>query len=323
VPDLARFRPILWAATGLCLIAGLVAVPVVSDGAEPSAEVRATDGGWVGTVGSDAPTTTAPACDGCGAAPAGDGGDGGDGGGAPAPGAPAGPATTTASTAPPVTAAATTTVPPTTAPPLEDLGSPSDPGPATPPRAGTYRYRLSGAEGAKDTTTVITDKGASGSERRFLYAVRGGDLNADNEVAWRPDGVHVLSTVVMFGTSKGNCDWNPDTVQLKLPLAAGTAWESASTCQMTGLTPAPIPVSRKVTGKVVELRRVRVAGQPVDVWAIEGTERLEGGGQGGERKGVVLFSPKHGVVVSESGTFTAPDGTTSEYRNDIQNLDPE
>jgi hypothetical protein len=223
------------------------------------------------------------------------------------------------------TAAPATTAPPaptTTAAPLEDLGTPSDPGPATPPKAGTYRYKVSGGDGEKETTTVITDTGSSGSERRQQVKLRGGDLDADNDVAWRPDGVFVLSTVITFGQSKGTCDWNPDTVQLKLPIAAGTTWESASTCNMTGLTPTPIPVSRKVTGKVLELRRVRIAGQAVDVWAIEGTERFEGGGQSGEKRGVALFSPKHGIVVSESGTATTPNGPV-DYRSDVQNLEPE
>jgi hypothetical protein len=91
---------------------------------------------------------------------------------------------------------------------------------------------------------------------------------------------------------------------------------------MTGLTPTPVPLTRKVTGKVLELRRVRVAGQVVDVWAIEGTEHLDGAGRSVDRAGVVLFSPKHGIVVSESGKVTTQQGTF-DYRSEAQNLDPE
>ena len=338
--ELGRIRPILWAAIGVCLIAGLVAVPVVGD---DRSTVQA-DGQWVGSVGGSTTSTAAPDCtaggEGCGAgeAPAaeptgGDGGDagppsgGGGGDAAPAPsgtpgtsikpGAPTGPVT------PPPTEGPAPTSPPTTAAPTEDLGPPGDPGPATVPRAGLYRYKASDSRGERETTTKIEDRAPTGApERRQLVTIRGEGFDTDNEVSWRGDGVYVLSTIITFGENKGTCDWNPDTVQLKLPLAKGTTWESASTCNMTGIGPTPIPLNRKLTGKLLEVRRIRVAGQVVDVWAIEATEHLDGGGQNVDRVGTTLFSPKHGVVVSSSGKVTSSQGT-SDYRSEIQNLDPE
>lgn len=324
-----RLRPVLWGIIGVCLVAGLVAVPIVGDGDR----VRAGDGQWVGgvpsttTLGGDVGGVEASA-----SAPAGDEVDGGDGvpvdgsggfggGDAPPPGA------RTAPVAPsgfvtPSTAASSSTAPPTTAAPPEDLGPPGDPGPAKPPRAGAYRSKLTIGAETRDTTTTIEDRGTTGAETRQLVKIRGEGFDIDSDVAWRPDGVHVLSSVIVFGSNRGSCDWEPDTLQLRLPTAKGTTWESASTCSMTGIGPTPIVVSRKLTGKYLELRRVRVAGQVVDVWAIEATERIEAAGRVTDRKGTTLFSPKHGLSVSSSGTVTTSDGT-KDYRSEIQNLDPE
>ena len=337
MPEIARIRPILWAVIGVCLVAGLVAIPVVDDGGDP--DVRAGDGQWVGSVddldGDAASTTSAapPSCDGCGDAPPADGGGDApsDGGGdfAPpgtTPGASGKPGSSNAPGAAPPDEPTTTTAAPTpttAAPPPEDLGPPGDPGPATVPRAGTYRYKSTDAEGERQTSTKIEDRPPTGTpERRQLYTIRGEGFDTDNEISWRGDGVHVLSTVITFGQNKGTCDWNPDTVQLKLPIAKGASWESSSSCQMTGFGATPIPLNRKITGKFLEVRRVRVAGQVVDVWAIEGTEHLDGAGQVVDRAGITLFSPKHGVQVSSSGKVTTSQGTT-DYRTEILNLDPE
>lgn len=320
-----RFRQVLAGVVGVLLVAALIAVPVVGDD-ETTSDVRAArgDGGWVGVApNASAPSTTVPE------AGAGDGGDAGNA--APADPGAAGAGAGTASPAPaptptpaPTAAPTTTSAPaPTssTAPP-EDLGNPEDPGPARPPRPGNYRSKATTGSESRDTTTTIEDRGTSGGETRQLVKQRGEGFDIDSDVAWRADGVHVLSSVIMFGESKGSCDWQPDTVQLRLPAAKGTTWESASTCSMTGIGPTPIPVSRKITGKFVELRRVRVAGQVVDVWAIEGTERIEAAGRVTDRAGTTLFSPKHGFAVSSSGTLTSSEGTV-EYRTEAQNLDPE
>jgi hypothetical protein len=335
----AWIRPVLWAVVGVCLVAGLVAIPIVGDGGDTDLQA---DGRRIGSVGgaddgeSTTTSTESPYCQangGCGAGDAvGDGGDAPASAGAadqPAPAATSGKAGSTnapagaPSEAPTTTAATTAATPATTAAPSEDLGPPGDPGPATVPRPGTYRYKATDSEGERQTSTKIEDRPPSGApERRQLYTIRGEGFDTDNEIAWRGDGVFVLSTVITFGQNKGTCDWNPDTVQLKLPIAKGASWESSSTCQMTGFGATPIPLNRKITGKFLEVRRIRVAGQVVDVWAIEGTEHLDGAGQVVDRSGITLFSPKHGVQVSASGKVTTTQGTT-EYRTEILNLDPE
>ena len=334
-----RTGRILWGLIAVCLVGGLVAVPVVGDGSEGEG-VRAS-GGWVaypgggsatsvvtGTLEGDATATeggdgAAPAA--TSVEPASGGAPGGSGGGVTpttiAPRAPSAGAGSGAGGAPPAADAPATTAAPAAAP-VEDLGPPTDPGPAAPPRPGSYRYKASDDRGERETSTRYEDKGTTPAERRQLVTIRGEGFDTDNDVAWRADGVYVLSTVITFGENKGTCDWNPDTLQLKLPLVKGATWESSSSCTMTGIGPTPIPLNRTLTGKVLELRRVRIAGRVLDVWAIEGTERLDGAGQVVDRAGITLFSPKHGLAVSSSGKVTSSQGT-SDYRNEILNLDPE
>jgi hypothetical protein len=330
VTESDRIGRILWAAIAVCLLAGLVSVPIVGDGT--GGEAVQADGQRVGSVGDSSSTSVVDGVRSDGGD--GGGGDGGDGGGAPAGGGDgrppaAAPPTTVAAkaaTGAPTTAAPAVTAAPTTTAVPEDLGPPKDPGPAKPSRAGTYRYKVTSSDGkTTDATTQVVDKGTSGGETRQVVKLRGQGFDADNDVAWRPDGVYVLVSNVQFGNNQATCDWNPDTVQLRLPLAAGTTWESSSTCTFTFGT-TPVTVVRKVTGRIVELRRVRVAGQVVDVWAIDGTEHVEFAGGSVDSAGTSLFSPKHGLVVRSdttikgSGPQGAQEGTAS---TEIQNLDPE
>ena len=320
--DLDRFRPILWAATLLVLVAGLVAVPIVGPDEADGGDRRATL--TVAGAAGDVATTTAPVEPPPTGAPA-HGGDGGDppAAGTAAPDATAAPAAGSArraaGSAPTTTAAPATTTTATTAKPSADLGAPSDPGPARPSRAGAYRYKVTDPDGkTTDATTQVEDKGTANGETRQLVRLRGQGFDSDNDVAWRADGVYVLVSNLQYGQNHFTCDWNPDAVQLRLPVAAGTTWESSSSCTFTfGAT--PVTVLRKTTGKVVELRRVKVAGQIVDVWAIDGTEHVEFAGNVIDSSGTSLFSPKHGLVVRSDTTVTGHGSASME----IQNLDPE
>jgi hypothetical protein len=329
VPDLDRFRPILWAATAVCFFAAVVAVPIVGPG-EPAGEdgtsnLTAAAAGGPTTVPADGATTTVPhECEGgCG---------GGDTGVAPttAP-APSGGNTAAKSAGGPTT---TTGAPTTTAAPTatttaasDDLGAPKDPGPAKPSRVGAYRYKVTTSDGkTTDATTQVEDKGTANGETKQVVKLRGQGFDSDNDVAWRADGVYVLVSNLQYGENHFTCDWNPDAVQLRLPVAAGTTWESSSSCSFTvGAT--PVTVVRKTTGKIVELRRVKVAGQVVDVWAIDGTEHIEFAGHAIDSSGTSLFSPKHGLVVRSDSTIKSSGGANGPQQGtatmEIQNLDPE
>jgi hypothetical protein len=318
VPDLDRFRPILWAATLVCLVAGVVAIPVVGpdegDGEDTPSALTAAALGGEGTT-----TTVATGIDTC--APPGPVCDGGDPPPSSAP--PSGTSATGAAHVPATSAAAPTTsgapTTTTTATPVEEVGRASDPGPATPSRAGTYRYKVSTSDGkTSEATTQVEDKGTADGETRQLVRLRGQGFDSDNDVAWRADGVYVGVSNLQYGQSHFTCDWNPDALQLRLPLAAGTTWESTSSCTFT-IGATPVTVVRTSTGKVVELRRVKIAGRVVDVWAIDGTEHVEFAGNVVEGSGTSLFSPKHGLVVRSDSTIKGQGSATME----IENLDPE
>lgn len=302
-------RRLLWAMTSLCLIVAVIAIPVVADGDDD--EVRAgagvTDGGRLpepaeadrragaesvdGDPGDVAPGSAGEAARVDGPAAAGDG--------APAPTA---------------TVPATTTLPP----PDEGLGAAVDPGLPVAPRAGVYRYRTTGGgEGDGESTTRVEERGRSGDEVRLSVASAGGQLTTTSDVVWRPDGVRTLRSTLAFGDRSGDCDWEPDVVDAVFPLRAGATWRTETACQLTGLTPTPVTLQRTSSAKVLELRRTQVAGQAVDVWAIERIERLAGAGMSEEVTVVTLFSPKHGIDVDLRGTRGG-----EEYRRELLSLEP-
>lgn len=302
-------RRLLWAMTSICLAVALMAVPIVGDDdAVVDASATAADpGGRRGADPDDAPMATNG--DGSGTGESDDAADADDAGSAGAPGP------STAGDAPAPGASTPTTFPP--ADPA--LGAPSDPGPPVPPRAGRYRYRTTGGEGAgEESTTTVEDRGRDGDATRLSVTTTGGQLTSTNDVVWRPDGVRTLRSTLTFGDRQADCDWEPDIVEAVFPLVAGATWSSASQCSVTGLTPAPIVLERASTSKVVELRRIDVAGAPVDVWVIERTERLSGGGRSEEGSAVALFSPKHGIDVELRGTVSG-----REYTRQLVSLDPE
>jgi hypothetical protein len=194
-----------------------------------------------------------------------------------------------------------------------------------PPRVGTYRYRSTGSaaegSGESETTTRVEDRGRSGDAARFTVTTTGGELSVTTEVVWRPDGVRAERSTFTFGDAKGECDWEPDVVEAVFPLRAGATWTATSECGVTGVGLTPIPLKRTVNAEVVDLRRTRVAGVVVDVWAIKRVERLEGGGMSGETTALALFSPKHGVDVEVSGTGSGG-GRSGDYRQELLSLDP-
>lgn len=305
-------RRLLWALTSIVLLAGLLSVPVVGDD---------DDSVDVGVGGST--TTSSPE-------PAASEGDGGDAGPAAADDT-----TVTTDTAP--LAASTTTAPlppPTTSatfpPPPDDLGAPVDPGPPVPPKPGAYRYRTTGAaaeeRGEGESTTRIEERGRTDDETRLLITTTGGELSITTEVAWRPDGVRARRSTFTFGDRKGECDWEPDVVEAVFPLRPGATWTSTSTCAVTGAAPTPIPLKRTISAEVVDLRRTRVAGVVVDVWAIKRVERLEGGGNNGETSALALFSPKHGLDVEITGSGSGGSGSggarSGDYRQELLSLEP-
>lgn len=311
-PPTALERPavvrVLWGIVATCLVAGIVAIPVTGDDEEriEAAGDQTSEGaeGADGVDGADGTTTPAPGV----TAPA----------GGEAPASPAG--TSPAGAGAGAGSGSTTTAAPL-APP-EDLGPATDPGPTKAPRPGVYRYRAQSGGSENEATTTVEDKGTTDAGRNQVLSQRGGGIDSSSDAVWRNDGLILLRSSFSFGQTTGECDWDPDFLQLELPLAKGAAWQTKSSCMVTGFGPTPLLLERTLDAKVVDLRRVRVAGTAVDVWVLESTDHIEIAGRVMRQSGTTSFSPRHGIVVSSSGTATT-DGRATDYATEVKNLDPE
>jgi hypothetical protein len=188
------------------------------------------------------------------------------------------------------------------------------------PRQGLYRYRATGSQSGESTVRV-EERGRSGDEVRLGVTITGGQATIANEETWRAEGVRTLRSTFTFGQQHVDCDWEPDVVEDAFPLKPGATWSSDSSCTVTfGAT--PVVVRRVVHAEVVDLRRVRIDGQVVDVWAIRRVEQLSGAGQSGETTALALFSPKHGLDVDITGTASGG-GQSGDYHQELLHLDPE
>jgi hypothetical protein len=299
--DRPAVRRALWAAVAVCLLGGLVAIPTTGD-QPPDASTTAASRSGADSAGTNSN-------EGGEVEPAGPPGDelGPAGGGPGRPDAP-GPAADAS---------------PTTFPPPADLGAAQEPGPSVPPRPGVYRYRVQARGDTAEATTTVEDKGSDNFGRNQVVSMKGGGFDSTSDVSWRSNSVVVSRSTFTFGETRSECDWDPDFVQARLPLANGVAWQSTSSCATT-FAGTPVVIKRALTAKVVDLRRVRIAGQPVDAWVIEVADRFDFAGRVIEQQGLRLFSPKHGLVVSESGkvTFGGPEGNQSgDYSSELLNLE--
>lgn len=205
---------------------------------------------------------------------------------------------------------------------------------ATPPKAGAYKYRVVRDGQNEESTTTVEDRGREGDAVRQRIVLESEEGTLDNEVSWRSDGLYILETTVIGG----KCDWQPDSLQLRLPLAAGVTWTSESSC--TAETDfGTFDIKRKLTAKVNGKQRVTVAGEAVDVWVIEEQEHIEFSGQGqgpegapqpisgtDDSTGTTLFSPKHGLSVKYERHSKTTMGADTRERNvsaEILNLAPQ
>lgn len=295
--DTPLVRRALWVLTAGCLCGALVAVPLVGDG-NGGGSVKADTAGAGAQPSDNASSPT----EGAGSTPEPEAGAGGLD-------VPLSPGSPLAS--------------PTTEAPAEDLGRPGDPGPTVPPRPGTYRYRYRQGGQESISFTVVEDRGRVGEETRQVISRKGGGLETTSDLSWRPDGAYVLKTVFALGGGSRDCDWNPDVLRSRLPLAIGVAWEARSSCTFEGIGPSPLVLSYQSTGRVTAVQRVRVAGEVLAVWAIEETEHFDFGGRTVDNTTTTLASPRHGVIV-KSSTRTRDSGAgEATYELELLNLVPE
>jgi hypothetical protein len=303
-------RRVLWAATAVVLVAGVLSAPVVGarddgeDIAATSPSATSSTAGPGGAAGGDA--TVPPAAVG------------------PSPGAPSTAGPGGASPGAPTTQArggsgSDGAAPPTAPGAFRDLGPVDDPGATAAPAAGAYPYRFTDDTGeARDATTKVEDRGSSSTgARRLVIAYSGEGLDIVNDALWGPQEVRYTKTTFAFGDTRTECDWEPDYLQMPLNLSRGRTWEARSSCTVQ-LGPTASVINRTTTSRVVEGRRVHVAGSEVLTWLVETNDRLEYPGQGAvDNKETSWFAPKLGLFVRQVGEQTSSDPEDEKTRSEL------
>ena len=220
----------------------------------------------------------------------------------------------------------------------QDLGAPEDPGPVTPPAAGTYKYKMTTNGETKEATSKVENLGKEGDETRQRMTITGENGEFRNEVSWLKEQMLVRRSTIVSGQFQLDCDWTPDFMQAQYKngkLSKGDSWSADSSCQTTANN-VPITVRQQLQATVGDLQRMVIGGEKVDVWAINFTHKLEVSGTapppGGqfssttESTGTSFFSPKHGLNVRETSRSKTtssrgqPREDTSE--RELQSLKP-
>lgn len=208
-----------------------------------------------------------------------------------------------------------------------ELGAAQDPGPLSPPRPGTYQYGVRTGDGQQSEHDVKIEEAPAvkGNTSRRVSGARGG-LDSTSTLVFEPGRVIVTETTFRYNGNEGRCDWDPDLLQSKLPLAQGSSWSSKSSCTVTGFGATPITVVAELSSKVVGLERRKVAGQVLDLWIVETASHYEFSGAVIDATSKDWVSPRHGLIVrtEASGSGRGPQGGSGQgsYTSEIKNLDP-
>lgn len=332
VTDTLSLRRALTATIALLLVAGVLSAAVVSGDDPDTTDVATTDAtttlSTVLSTDTTDPDATTASTDLAAPAPSSPdtGSTTGDGvrpgapadnrqGGSSAPAAGGGPATTAAP------GPATTAAPGGSG--FADLGAAASGGAVQVPKAGTYRYKTVAKEADGTTkesegSNKVEDKGAApNGTRNLVFTILGQGFDSVSDIGWGPDEVLIKKSTLMAGGRQADCDWSPDYLELKIALAKGVTWDARSSCQITGFGPAPIMITRSAKSTVSDARRIRIAGQELDVWVITGTETFEGGGRSGTASSTTWFWGQGGVVVR-----SVTEGDQGSATREIQNLQP-
>lgn len=137
------------------------------------------------------------------------------------------------------------------------------------PLAGRYLYAYtSGAEAGEDRIYDIHDTGERrGHVRQQTYFGAGSSVVAQVVVWFGTDLYYAEAEQRTSGGRAGAlCSWNPQFVELDLPLAVGKTWKADSTCSTDGGSRRRVMQAR-VSGQ----EDIEVGGVRAKVWVIERT----------------------------------------------------
>ena len=198
-------------------------------------------------------------------------------------------------------------------PPPKEIAAAVDPPATKPPVAGEYRYRATIDGETREVTTRVEDRGSDGAVVKQLITIETQEGSVANDFEWRSDGGYVTRSKLTFGSVQVDCDWNPDAIQVRLPLRRNLEWSGESSCTTTVFgQPATLKLSGQA--KVVDAKRVQVAAGTFDVWVVEGRQTLTFTSPSftvtQEQSGTTWFAPGIGINVRDSGTAktSGPEG---------------
>lgn len=130
---------------------------------------------------------------------------------------------------------------------------------------GTYRVRVdqSGEESSNHVAQLIVEDLGDG---RQIHRRRGEDASSDTEVAWRDDGVVILSTTAGAGGFEIHCQHDPAILQSPRRLGPGVTWTGEDTCQYEQAGGGTLTI--RIEGRVERAEQIQVAGEAVDTWVV-------------------------------------------------------
>lgn len=198
---------------------------------------------------------------------------------------------------------AVTTVPTSTAPAATAAATPNPEGPspdATPPKVGVYTYEETTNGETEDTTLRIADAGSGRQEEETD--------DGTAEVQWRDEGKYILTAE--FGGFE--CDFEPDILEIKLPLKKGSSWSFDGKCEPF----QGIVVKFKGSSKVTGTEKRTVGDTRVETWVIESKGEVSTDTPQGsfdmKITGSERFDPEHGLFVYSKGTAEGEDPSSGE-----------
>ncbi|MEX0875758.1 MAG: hypothetical protein WD646_00805 [Actinomycetota bacterium] len=168
------------------------------------------------------------------------------------------------------------------------------------PRAGVYTYKETGDGRFTRSSRRISDNGP-GKQREGQ-----GDIVTD--VNWKATGKYIAK--LTFGNIE--CNFEPDILEIKLPLAAGSAWDIDGDCDI-----APgVSMEFSGTSRVTGTERLSIGGTLVDTWKLRSSARITVNAGGDTSEQHITsddhFAPAAGLYVRSTTKTTGSDPFTGE-----------
>ena len=183
------------------------------------------------------------------------------------------------------------------------------PPPATAaPAAGTYRYAVS-SDGQSSTAELVVGDRSPSDTGTFLEE----DWSTDAGVERRGETWSAAAEDELWssdGTSR--CDYRPASVLLELPLSVGRSWQGGGSCAYDDQDGRPVVLRQSTAARVVAAAHADQDGRRMFCWVIERdvitTVTTSGAVATSETRTTDLFSPALGLMLYQTGKSAYPDG---------------